>query len=86
MKMLIIRPDNTSEERALTTPVSLETLQREVGGLIEYVPMPARSGPWIEAWANEEGLILDLPLNVPASMALGRSIVGTVVLLDHNLP
>ena len=59
--------------------VELGPLQRAVGGLIEVVHL--QSSIMI---VNQEGLILDLPLNPMASNIAGMPILGDVVLLTNE--
>jgi len=63
----------------VTTLNGLNDLQLAVGGNIEYAVSATRAkGTW-HAYANEEGLLMDLPYNPTASDLLGRHIVGNVV-------
>ena len=57
MKAIIIKADGT-EPHLKEIAGDLESLQAEVGGYIEMVPV---STPGIAIWANEEGHLLDLP-------------------------
>ncbi|MGH7468651.1 MAG: DUF3846 domain-containing protein [Longimicrobiales bacterium] len=42
---------------------TLEELQREVGEMVEHVQLDARA----ELWSNEEGKLIDLPINTLAT-------------------
>lgn len=65
-----IKPENG-------TKLSLEQLQKAVGGYIEIVHAPNCHNILI---ANEEGQIYDLPINIQASKIAQREIVGDIVL------
>jgi hypothetical protein len=61
---LLIRADGTETEvTPADTEFTLEELQVLVGGYIELVS--TRDG--LQMYVNEEGLVLDLPINVKAS-------------------
>ena len=71
---------------------SLEQLQDKVGGLIEpIVPNPHLLGHADFAikgrifLVNEEGLLQRLAVNLPASGLLGRTIVGSLVVIPEEL-
>jgi hypothetical protein len=55
----------TGEIELFSLPITLEELQRHVGGYIEYCPMPR--GSKIDFIVNEEGRIRDFPYNTVAS-------------------
>ena len=55
----------TGEIELISLPITLEELQRHVGGYIEYCPMPR--GSKIDFIVNEEGRIRDFPYNTVAS-------------------
>lgn len=59
--------------------IGLEALQSAVGGYIESIPKPQNASFTI-AYANEEGLIMNLELNRTASGMVGRTIVGPMVI------
>jgi len=59
------------------TKLSLEQLQKVVGGYIEIIPAPNCHNILI---ANEEGQIYNLPINVQASKIAQKTIVGDIVL------
>jgi len=59
--------------------VTLTRLQESVGGYIELV----RLADGCHMYVNEDGLMLNLPYNVAASVLAGRRIVGDVVLLTR---
>lgn len=63
--------------------LSLEVMQTAVGGLIERIPRHYCPKPIKEAWANEEGLLMGLPINQIASTMLGISLYGDI-LIDYN--
>jgi hypothetical protein len=53
----------------------LATLQEAVGGLIQFVPCPFGT-----CYANEEGLLLGLPINRVATAMCGQPIVGDIAI------
>ena len=57
---------------------TLAELQGLVGGLIEVVYLEDGK----QLIVNEEGVLLDLPLNQTASMLAGQPIVGNAVILE----
>lgn len=58
--------------------MSFQDCQLAVGGYVEPVYLP--DGRVL--LANEEGLLHGLPINVEASIIVGETIVGTVVLIE----
>lgn len=58
-------------------PPSLKYVQLYVGGYVEMVQIDRN----IQVLCNEEGLLLDLPVNIIASRLCGRVIVGDVLIL-----
>ena len=66
-----IRPDGSIHVMTLD---GLEEMQKSVGGMIEFT-----GGNGWQAYANEEGLLMDLTYNPTASELLGHPVVGSVV-------
>ncbi len=62
---------------------SLETMQGVVGGLIEAIPRSYCPPPVKVAWANEEGMLLGLPINQIASTLFGITLFGDI-LMDYD--
>jgi hypothetical protein len=76
---LVVAPDATVTPIELGGPDDgLGAMQRAVGGYIEALPIPL--DPPLILWANEDGLALHLPINSWATMFVGDTIVGTVIL------
>lgn len=61
--------------------LNLAEAQAAVGGYIELMPRSKQS-PRLTAYANEEGRLIGLPVNIRASELLGYAVVGDVVVLD----
>ncbi len=79
-KAIVITTDNKVEIRDLDVKDDslLEALQGVVGGYIETVsPMRLHGG--LLMVVNEEGAILDLPVNIPASALYGADIHGSLI-------
>lgn len=78
---LWVKADGTDQDvRPKGERWTLTEMQEKVGGYIEVVPdtnLPA--GQLMVA--NEEGLLLGLPLNRKATMMAGRPIVGDVLII-----
>lgn len=75
-----------SEEKIHTCDskyLSLETMQRIVGGHIEFVAL--RKNPGNVMIVNEEGKLHGLPFNAKASIMSGHEIVGDVIVCDESL-
>lgn len=63
---------------------SLGSLQMLVGGNIECVS-PTALGPGVDAWVNEEGLLLEnFGINLVASFITRRQLVGPMVLTGYD--
>lgn len=75
---LIIKTDGTIEIRTLKG--TLEELQGLVGGMIQIVPI--RYKGYTSLMCNEEGLLIDLPLNVVATTAVGDQVFGNMLVGD----
>lgn len=63
--------------------IGLKTLQECVGGFIERVPIPKPGCEGLDLWLNEEGKLLQLPVNEAATSLseiwkFGDFIVGDV--------
>lgn len=75
----ILRTDGTTE---LTSDLSLENLQKIVGGYIEeIIPIDLPDSIMI---VNEDGIAKNLPHNKAASAIADLVIVGDVVLCDRK--
>lgn len=60
MKAVIIRTDDSRELVEFTRETEHATVSGAVGGYIERIPLRTRGA---DMWVNEEGKLLDLPLN-----------------------
>jgi hypothetical protein len=69
----ILRADGDEVHGIRDKPAELEWLQQSVGGLIEIIPGFTKylNHPCV-AFCNEEGKILELPVNKEATMAWRR--------------
>lgn len=72
----IIKTDGTEVE--IGSQPDLDKLQKAVGGYIELVSIDGSA----YFYANEEGLLLGLPLNSRATMLVNRPIVGDIVMME----
>jgi len=95
----ILRADATTEEglREIRAPFTLEELQKIVGGLIEIVELPDGTRVTLHLSlclvllagmvmvVNEEGSLLDLPVNEAASKLCGRRLVGDVLYCHERI-
>jgi hypothetical protein len=61
---------------------TLEQAQKIVGGYVEMVT-PINKTP-IQILCNEDGWLLQLPLNMKASALCGRMIVGDAIVLSEQ--
>lgn len=79
-KAIVITTDNKVEIRELEVKDDslLEALQGVVGGYIETVS-PMRLSHGLLMIVNEEGVILDLPVNIIASILYGADLHGTFI-------
>ncbi len=75
----IIKTDGTTVN--LSDRPTLKQAQDAVGGYVEQMPKSSRS-PRVTAYANEEGRLQGLTVNVKASELLGFAVVGDVVFLE----
>ena len=69
-----------SAKAPLNRKLTLENLQKSVGGIIELIFIDSTTLMII----NQEGLILGLPRNRIASRMANRTIVGDVVVLTDS--
>lgn len=78
--MLIYRVNGQIEKVDLAgKKATLQQLQAAVGGYIEAIP-----GTKARAYANEEGLLRNLPYNFKASLRFNMNLVGDVVELEKG--
>lgn len=82
--IVLLRTDGTSEKISDTDP-GLETLQNLVGGLIEIVPLIKDDVIEKELVVNEEGKLLQLPLNIVASIIYNKYYPGYDVIVGDAL-
>ncbi|MFA5398339.1 MAG: DUF3846 domain-containing protein [Methanogenium sp.] len=75
----IIRCDKTTEN---IDNLDLETLQIIVEGYIEELIVPNEKGTVMIV--NEDGIMLNLPLNTVATAIMGQPIVGNVILCSRK--
>ena len=82
-KAIVITTDNKVDVRDLEVKDNslLEALQGVVGGYIETVS-PMRLSHGLLMIVNEEGVILDLPVNIIASILYGADLHGTFIYGD----
>jgi hypothetical protein len=66
---VLIRTNGKVEKVAIT---GLEDMQSAVGGLIEVLPIDERKHGF-SVWINEEGRLLEQPINMTASLWLMRN-------------
>jgi uncharacterized protein DUF3846 len=80
----LIQPDGTTQHVSPTSggKFTLEELQGFVAGYIQIVPMVPRQT--FDMLVNEEGLLLDLPLNAKASILAGQAIAGNALCLSRE--
>lgn len=84
MQDTIIKADGTVTFTSPANPrkgYDLTALQGIVGGYIEIVRTRI---PGVILVINEEGLLMDLPLNLAATQYAGQPIVGDVLLCSDN--
>lgn len=74
--ILVFEPNADGRVMQIKANGELQTLQKIVGGYIEYVPTPFEQLQKFTFYANEEGLILELPRN--------RGFWGTFVVLKYD--
>lgn len=84
MKIRAIRIEVGSNPEVVFIESGLDSLQSEVGGLIEAVSLD----PKTDAYVNEEGLLHGLPFNrhLPTTYGGGRMVpvVGNVIIVSHD--
>ena len=80
MGMLILVDGEQKEVTPVGDTFSLQELQQYVKGLIEIVPIDAER----MAIVNEEGLLMQLPMNPVASQVAGRLLLGPVLVLSSD--
>jgi hypothetical protein len=78
-----IKTDGTEHEYLPSNgeKFSLEELQSAVGGYIEVAPFNQQGKVLL---VNEEGLLMQLPVNPLATTLAGYPIVGDALLLDES--
>ena len=81
MKHYLIKSSGEVNDKFSVGENSLESLQKAVGGYIEYAPY---NMPNTKVIVNEEGLLSNLPINLIATGIAGRLIVGDVVVETTN--
>ena len=66
---------------------TLEEMQKEVGGLIQVVPLiPDQASEWKDfvILVNEEGMLEDLPPNVSSLYFEGHTLFGNVLIIHKS--
>ena len=76
---IVIHEDISDVGISLTKDISLESLQAAVGGYIE--PIVQHRFPNVTVFANEEGLLKNLPPNTAATIIFEYPLVGNVVMV-----
>ena len=79
---IVIHEDISDVGISLTKDISLESLQAAVGGYIE--PVVQHRFADVIVYANEEGLMKNLPPNTAATIIFERPLVGNVVMVANN--
>ena len=76
---IVIHEDISDVGISLTKDISLQSLQAAVGGYIE--PIVQHRFPNVTVFANEEGLLKNLPPNTAATIIFEYPLVGNVVMV-----
>ena len=76
---IVIHEDISDVGISLTKDISLESLQAAVGGYIE--PIIQHRFADVTVYANEEGLMKNLPPNTAATIIFDYPLVGNVVMV-----
>ena len=76
---IVIHEDISDVGISLTKDISLESLQAAVGGYIE--PIIQHRFADVTVYANEEGLLKNLPPNTAATIIFEYPLVGNVVMV-----
>ena len=76
---IVIHEDISDVGISLTKDISLESLQAAVGGYIE--PIVQHRFADVTVFANEEGLLKNLPPNTAATIIFEYPLVGNVVMV-----
>ena len=79
---IVIHEDISDVGISLTSDISLKSLQAAVGGYIE--PIIQHRFPDVTVYANEEGLLKNLPPNTAAAIIFEYPLVGNVVMVSHT--
>lgn len=82
MLACIIEVDSDESVRIEHVEPDLETLQTVVGGYLEVVLINSLST--VHGYVNEDGIRLNLPLNVLASRLAGTQILGNMIILGNG--
>lgn len=93
----IIEANGDTKAMTMDRKLTLTEMQKIVGGLIEYVPLPDGYGDIV---VNEEGLLMGLPINTQATEMMRAAwlerhdpstlnfdmmvIVGTAIVIPQN--
>lgn len=81
MKIKAVRVPTYGDPQVVEIEDSLEALQREVGGYIERVVF----GRGIDAYVNEEGMILGMDYNRTVITPYGPiPVVGPMIVVSHD--
>jgi hypothetical protein len=78
---LIVKANGSESDRIEVSELSLKKMQEIVEGYIERVPCYSADILTHVLYVNEDGRIMGFPLNIGATIAAGRNIVGTAILL-----
>jgi len=81
MKHYLLKSSGEVNDKFSVGENSLESLQKAVGGYIEYAPYHM---PNTKVIVNEEGMLNNLPTNIIATGIAGRHLVGDVVVETSN--
>ena len=79
---IVIHEDISDVGISLTKDISLESLQAAVGGYIE--PIVQHMFADVTVYANEEGLMKNLPPNTAATIIFEYPLVGNVVMVANT--
>ena len=79
---IVIHEDKSDKDISLTSDIKLATLQEAVGGYIE--PVIQHRFPNVTVFANEEGLLKNLPPNTAATIIFEYPLVGNVVMVAND--
>lgn len=86
IRVIVLKPERAELEVIENFDQSLESIQEMVGGYVQTLVLRSKDGREVTIWFNEEGKLMELPINFPIVQEgkVIELIVGNILVTSIN--